>query len=126
MAVTHSTAARNAGADAILTLINAGTPPGNLVFKQSGGTEVCRIALENTAFGASSGGVATMAQGSGKTSNGATAGTVAKAEFQNAAGTAVVLCAVATSASDINIPGGVTLANGDTISITSLTYTAPA
>jgi len=42
----------------------------------------------------------------------------------NAAGTAVIFCAVATTGSDINIPGGLTLATNDTVSITSLTYTA--
>ena len=127
MAVTHSAAARSAAADAVTALINAGTPPGHLVFYLSDGTtEVCRITLETTAFGAASSGVSTMAQGSGKTSTGATAGTIAKASFLNAAGTAVILCAVGTSGSDINIPGGLTLATNDTVTVTSLTYTAPA
>lgn len=126
MAVTHSTAARNAAADAVVDLLDAGTPPGSLVFLTSGDVSVCSIAFETTAFGASSSAVATMAQGAGKTSNGATAGTIAKAEFRNAAGTAVIFCAVATTGSDINIPGGLTLATNDTVSITSLTYTAPA
>ena len=126
MAVTHSTAARDAAANAVVDLLDAGTPPGSLVFLTCGDATVCSIAFETTAFGASSSAVATMAQGSGKTSNGATAGTIAKAEFRNAAGTAVIFCAVATSGSDINIPGGLTLATNDTVSITSLTYTAPA
>ena len=126
MSVTHSTAARDAMANAVVDLLDAGTPPGDLVFLTSGDATVCTIELETTAFGASSSGVATMAQGSGKTSDGATAGTIAKAEFRNAAGTAVIFCAVGTSGSDINIPGGLTLANDDTVTITSLTYTAPS
>jgi len=125
MAVTHSTAARDAAANAVVDLLDAGTPPGFLEFQESDDSVVCTITLETTAFGASSSGVATMAQGSGKVSDGATAGTIAKAEFTNAAGTGVIFCAVATSGSDINVPGGLTLANGDKIEITALTYTAP-
>lgn len=126
MAVTHSTAARNAAANAVVDLLDAGTPPGALVFLTSGDATVCSIAFENTAFGSASSGVCTLDLGSGKTSDGATAGTIAKAEFRNAAGTAVIFCACGTSGSDINIPGGLTLATDDTVSITALTYTAPA
>jgi len=125
-AVTHSTAARNAMADAVVDLLDAGTPPGDLVFLTSGGATVCTITLETTAFGAAAAGVATMAQGSGKTSDGATAGTIAKAEFRNNAGTAVIFCAVGTTGSDINIPGGLALATDDMVVILSLTYTAAA
>jgi hypothetical protein len=126
MAVTHTTAARDAMANAVVDLIDAGTPPGFLVFQTSGDATVCTITLETTAFGASSSGTATMAQGAGKTSDGATAGTIAKAKFTNAAGTSVILCAVSTTGSDINIPGGLTLATSDTVTVTSLTYSAPA
>ena len=126
MAVTHSAAARSAAADAVTALVDA-TSAGSLVFYQSDGTtEVCHITMEATAFGAASSGVCTMAQGSGKTSNGATAGTIAKASFLDGASTAVILCAVGTTGSDINIPGGLTLATNDTVTITSLTYTAMA
>jgi len=125
MAVTHSTAARDAAANAVVDLLDAGVPPGDLVFLTAADATVCVVALANPAFGASSVGVATLG-GVPLTSAGATAGTIAKAEFRNAAGTAVVLCAVATSGSDINIPGGLTLATDDTVTVTALTYTAPA
>ena len=72
MAVTHSTAARDAAADAVTPLIGAS---GNLVFRLTG--------------------------------------TV------SAPGTAV-----AASGSDINMSNGLTVANGDTVSCSSLTYTA--
>jgi len=124
MAVTHSTAARNAAADAVVDLLDAGTPPGDLVFLTSGDVTVCTVQLANPAFGAAAAGVATLG-GVPLTSNGATAGTIAKAEFRNDAGTAVIFCAVSTSGSDINIPGGLTLATNDTVTVTSLTYTAP-
>lgn len=125
MAVTHSTAARNAMADAVVDLLDAGTPPGTLKFLTSADAVVCTITFENVAFGAASSGTATLA-GTPKTSNAATAGTIAKAEFRNQAGTAVIFCAVGTSGSDINIPGGLTLANNDTVTVTSLTYSAPS
>lgn len=125
MAVTHPTAVRNGIADFVVDQLDEGTPPGTLVFLTSGDATVCTITLSNTAFGAASSGTATMA-GTPKTSNGATAGTIAKAEFRNQAGTAKILCACGTSGSDINIPGGLTLATNDTVTVTSLTYTAPA
>lgn len=124
MAVTHSNTARSAAANAVVDLLDAGTPPGTLVFLTSGDATVCTVTFENTAFGSASNGVCTLDLGSGKTSNGATAGTIAKAEFRNQAGTAHIFCAVGTSGSDINIPGGLALAADDTVSITSLTYTA--
>jgi hypothetical protein len=126
MAVTHPTAVRTTIADTVVDLIDGGTPPGFLVFQTSGDATVCTITLETTAFGAAVNGVATMAQGSGKTSDGATAGTIAKAKFTNAAGTSIILCACGTSGSDINIAGGLALAEDDTVSVTALTYTAPA
>jgi len=126
MAVTHSEAARNAMANAVVDLLDGGDGAGSLVFLTSGDATVCTITLEDPAFGDSSSGTATMSQGSGKTSDGATAGTIAKAKFQDSDGTAHIFCAVGTSGSDINIPGGLTLANNDTVSIASLTYSAPA
>lgn len=126
MAVTHPTAVRTAVADFIVDQVDEGTPPGLLVFQQSGGTTVCTITLNNPAFDAAAAGVAALDVAPTLTSNGATAGTIAKAEFRNAAGTAKILCACGTSGSDINIPGGLTLATNDTVTVTSLSYTAPA
>lgn len=126
MAVTHPTAVRTGIADFVVDQIDEGTPPGLLVFQQSGGTTVCTITLNNPAFGAAANGVATLDVDPVLTSDGATAGTIAKAEFRNAAGTAKILCACGTSGSDINIPGGLALATDDTVTVTSLTYTAPA
>ena len=61
MAVTHSTAARNAATDAVTALIGAS---GKLVFRTSGtvsapGTAVATLSLSATAFGASATGTAT-------------------------------------------------------------------
>jgi hypothetical protein len=124
MAVTHGSAIRIVVADAVVDALDAGTPPGFLVFQTSGDATVCTITLANTAFGAANGSAIAAMAGTPKTSDGATAGTIAKAKFTNAAGTSVILCAVSTSGSDINIAGGLTLATSDTVTVTSLTYTA--
>jgi hypothetical protein len=50
---------------------------------------------------------------------------VATATLETSAGTVCVHCAVAASASDINMTGGLTVGAGDTVSCSSLTYTAP-
>lgn len=126
MAVTHPTAVRTGIADFVVDQIDEGTPPGLLVFQTSGGATVCTVTLNNPAFGAAVNGVATLDVDPALVSDGAAAGTIAKAEFRNAAGTAKILGACGTSGSDINIPGGLTLAEGDTVTVTSLTYTAPA
>ena len=62
MAVTHSTAARNAATDAVTALISTS---GKLVFRispstvASPGTAVATLSFSSTAFGASSSGTAT-------------------------------------------------------------------
>jgi hypothetical protein len=52
------------------------------------------------------------------------ASAVSKASLQTSGGTLHVSCDVAASASDINMTNGLTVANGDTVSCSSLTYTA--
>lgn len=126
MAVTHSTAARNAATDAVTALIGAS---GNLVFRLSGtvgapGTAVATLPLSATAFGASSSGTATANAITSDTNAAGNASPVATATLQTSGGTVVIHCAVAASASDINMTNGLTVASGDTVSCSSLTYTA--
>ena len=127
MAVTHSTAARNAATDAVTALISTS---GNLVFRispssvASPGTAVATLPLSATAFGASSSGTATANSISGDTNATGNASAVAFATLQTSGGTVVIQCAVAASGSDINMTGGLTVASGDTVSCSSLTYTA--
>jgi hypothetical protein len=52
------------------------------------------------------------------------ASAVATATLETSGGTVVVHCAVAASGSDINLTGGLTIGAGDTVSCSSLTYTA--
>lgn len=126
MAVTHSTPARNAATDAVTALIGAS---GKLAFRLSGtvgapGTVVATLSLSATAFGASSTGTATANAITSDTNAAGNASPVATATLQTSAGTVVIHCAVAASASDINMTNGLTVAAGDTVSCSSLTYTA--
>lgn len=126
MAVTHSTAARNAATDAVTALIGAS---GNLVFRLSGtvgapGTAVATLPLSTTAFGAASSGTATANAITSDTNATGNASAVATATLQTSGGTVVIHCAVAASGSDINLTNGLTVAAGDTVSCSSLTYTA--
>lgn len=126
MAVTHSTAARNAATDAVTALIGAS---GNLKFRLSGtigapGTAVATLPLSATAFGASSSGTATANAITSDTNAAGNASAVANASLETSGGTLVIHCAVAASASDINMSNGLTVAAGDTVSCSNLTYTA--
>ncbi len=126
MAVTHSTSARNAATDAVTALISTS---GNLVFRLSGtigspGTAVATLPLSATAFGASSSGTATANAITSDTNATGNASPVANASLQTSGATLIIHCAVAASASDINMTGGLTVASGDTVSCSSLTYTA--
>jgi hypothetical protein len=127
MAVTHSTAARNAATDAVTALIGAS---GNLKFHITGSTvaspsaTVATLPLSADAFGDSASGTATANAITSDTNATGNAGAVAFASLQTSGGTAVIHCAVAASGSDVNMTNGLTVAAGDTVSCSSLTYTA--
>jgi len=126
MAVTHSTAARNAATDAVTALISTS---GKLKFRLTGtvgspGTAVATLSLSATAFGASSSGTATANSITSDTNATGNASAVATATLETSGGTVVIHCAVGSSGSDINMSNGLTVAAGDTVSCSSLTYTA--
>ena len=126
MAVTHSTAARNAATDSVTALIGAS---GNLVFRLTGtvgspGTAVATLPLSADAFADASSGTATANAITSDTNATGNASPVATATLQTSGGTVVIHCAVAGSGSDINMSNGLTVASGDTVSCSSLTYAA--
>lgn len=126
MAVTHSTAARNAATDAVTALIGAS---GKLKFRLTGtvgapGAAVATLNLSATAFGASATGTATANAIASDTNAAGNASPVATATLETSVGTVVIHCAVAASASDINMTNGLTVAAADTVTCSSLTYTA--
>jgi hypothetical protein len=90
----------------------------------SGAVTVATLTLASTAFGAAAAGVATAAAIVSDTN--AVGGTIAKAEFRNAAGTAEILCSVTATGGggDITL-SSVVISAGQTVAVTSLTYTAP-
>lgn len=123
MAVTHPTAVRNGLADYVVDLIDAGAGAGTLEFQTSGNVEVATLTFSDPAFGAATGGTATASAITSDTS--ATGGTVAKFAVKDSNGNPVFYGAVGTSGSDINL-SSLAVGVGDTVSISSLTYSAPA
>jgi hypothetical protein len=128
MAVTHSVAAQNAATDAVVDLLDgAGS---KLVYRLAGGsvgspsTAVATLTFDTPAFGASSSGTATAGTIAPDTNATGNASAVGSATLQTSADTVVIHCAVAASGSDIDMTNGLTVANGDTVSCSSLTYTA--
>lgn len=126
MAVTHSTAARNAATDAVTALIGAS---GRLRFRLTGtvaapGASVANLALSATAFGAAVTGTATANAITSDTNAAGNASAVATATLETSGGTVVIHCQVAASGQDINMTNGLTVNAGDTVSCSSLTYTA--
>jgi len=128
MAVTHSLAVRNAATDAVTALIGAS---GKLCFRTAGtvsapGTVAATLNLSAVGFAPSSNGAATANAIASDTNAAGNASPVATATLQTAAGVVVIHCAVAASGSDINMTNGLVIAAGDTVSCSSLTYTALA
>ena len=126
MAVTHSNAALSAATDAVTALIGAS---GKLKFRLTGtvgspGTAVATLNLSATAFPASTAGLATANAIASDTNATGNVSAVATATLETSGGTVVIHCAVAASASDINMSNGLTVANGDTVSCSALTYKA--
>jgi len=122
MAVTHAAGTRTNIANQVLTDIDAGSGNPTLEFQTSGAVEVATLTCSDPA-GTVSGAVLTFSTITSDSS--ATGGTIAKAQIKTGAGAAVLSCACGTSGSDINL-SSLVIGAGDTVSCSSLTYTAPA
>lgn len=125
MAVTHPTATRNLICDLVVDQIDLNTPPGKLVMQTAGGATVATLTFPNPAFGASASGTATA--GTIVADTNAVGGTIAKAELRQGNATAIVLCSVTATGGggDIQL-NSVVISAGQQVSLTSLTYSAPA
>lgn len=127
MTVTHSTASRDLATNAVVDQLDgAGS---KLIFRVGGsvgspGTAVATLTMATPAFGASSTGTATAGAIASDTNATGNASPVSKASLQTSADVVAIYCDVAASASDINMTNGLTVAAGDTVSCSSLTYAA--
>jgi hypothetical protein len=128
MAITLTTAARNAAADAIVDLIDAGASAGTIELKSAASTvagtnEVATLTFSDPAFGAAASGTATASPITDDTN--ATGGTASHFTIFDSDSNAVLQGAVSTSGADLNL-SSVTIGAGDTVSISSFTMTMPA
>jgi len=124
MTVSHSAALRNSIANDVLAAIDADVGAGNLVLRTAADAAVATLPLSDTA-GTVAGAVLTFGAISDDTN--AAGGTVAKATIETNGGTIVL-----TAGSVTTVGGGgdlemssLTVVAGDTVSCSSLSYTAP-
>jgi hypothetical protein len=125
MAVTHPAPVRTALADFVVDQLDVNTPPGKIVLQTGAGAAVATLTLANPAFGAASNGIANANAIVADTN--AVGGTIAKAELRQGAGTPIVLCSVTATGGggDIQL-NSVVISAGQQVSLTSLSYAAPA
>jgi len=123
MAVTHPTTIRNLVADTVVDSLEDGSTFGLLDFRASASTSVVVLTFDSTAFGAASGGTATANSITDGTAS--TAGTVTVAVGLASCSTEVFRCSVTSTGGggDIELSSNV-ISSGQTVSITSLTYSA--
>jgi len=126
MAVTLTTAARNAACNAIVDLVDAGAGAGTLaLYLANATTEVATLTFSDPAFGNAATGVATASAITSDTSATGNASAATVAKFLDSDATEVLRCSVGTSGADINLSNNV-IATGETVAITALTVTVPA
>lgn len=126
MSVTHPTAVRNGIADNVVDQLDVGGA-GKLVFQTVAAATVATLTLSNPAFGNGGAAVNGRADANAITSDvNAVGGTITKAELQNNAATPKVLCSTTATGGggDIEL-SSVIVSAGQTVAMTSLTYTAP-
>jgi hypothetical protein len=125
MSVTHPTAVRNAIADLVVDLLDGGAGDATLEMQTSGDVEVATLTFAATAFGAASNGSAAAAAIVKETN--ATGGTIAKALAKDGDATEIFACSVTATGGGGNIElGSVVISAGQEVSLSSLSYVAPA
>lgn len=129
MAITLTTAARNAACDAVVDLIDAGVGAGKLKLKSAGDVLLCTITLNDPAFAAASTGAAALdvtpaLSGTGLAAAGA--GTAAtKFDFTDSADTVVFSGVVGVGSGELQLDNN-SIAENQVVNITGYTHTQPA
>lgn len=123
MAITHNVTLRNTVADSVVDAIDAGAGAGTLIFQTSGDVEVATLTFSDPAFGNAASGTATASAITSDTS--ATGGVIAKFVVQDSNSVQVFSGTVTATGGGGDIEmSNLTIGAGDTVEITSLTYTA--
>ena len=127
MAVTLTTAARNAACNAVVDLVDAGAGAGTLEFLLANATtEVATLTFSDPAFGNAATGVATASAITSDTSATGNAAAATVAKFKDSDGTEVLRCSVTVTGGggDITLTNNV-IATGETVAVNPLTVTVP-
>ena len=119
MALTHVVGTRNGLANYVVDQLDGG----NLVIMTTGDAAVATLGLAATGFGAATGGTATANAITDDTN--ATGGTAALFKMETSTNAEVFRGTVATSGGDLNL-SSLVIGNGDTVSVSSFTYSASA
>lgn len=124
MAVTYTTAVKNARLDAVTAQIDAGAGAGKLEIGTTGmGTVLATITLGDPSAAAASSGVLTFSGFPRSDTSADATGTAAAARIRDSNNTDIVTgLTVGTSGSDINLDS-VSITAGQTVTITSATIT---
>jgi len=123
MAVTHPTAIRSGIANHVCAQINTGGA-GSIEFQTAASGVVATLAFAATAFTAAAGGIAAAA--SIADDDDCNPGTVSKFVVKSGAGTTIFQgSVVATGGTGDIVLSSTSIGDGDTISISALTYEAP-
>lgn len=127
MALTLSTAARNAACDAVVDLTDAGATDagGDLVIRDSGNVELAIFVLDAPAFGAAATGTASLL-GLPKTVTAAATGTADNALLRDRDNTDIITgLTVGTSGTDVTIDN-TSINSGQDVTLNSGSVTMPA
>jgi cytoskeletal protein RodZ len=125
----HPTTIRNLIADTVVDRVDAGSAAGKLIFyTANGGSALATLTFADPAFGAAASGTAAVATDSITSNTNTNAGTVTWFEVQDSDANVIFEGNVS---SDDDANGSIqlsstTLGTGDTVSVSALSYTAPA
>jgi hypothetical protein len=121
MAITHGTTTRGTLAQAVLDAVNGGSAAGKLKILTSGDAVLCTITLQDPAH-TRSGAVLTLA-GVPLSGTASGTGTAAKFTVTDSNDNIIYQGSVGTGGSDLTIDN-TSIASGQTVQVTSHTYTA--